>query len=138
MEKLLNKLLEMMGVGRIVVSYWDGETAHVSLPLGIIDGGTYGNGLWGEVELLDTDATLNFTCGDLYGEGEFYIGEGTVNLNYAPHNEGLAYTNELEDLITARIKELYNLDAAGSEQGMQGDGYLSLDIYTELEATPAA
>lgn len=138
MEKLLNKLLEMMGVSREVVTYFDGETASISLPLGKIDAGTYGEGLWGTVELLETDATLNFTCGDLYGEDEFYFGEGTVNLNYAPHNEGLAYTNELEDLITARIKDLYGLDADGSEQGMQGDDYLSLDIYTELEATQAA
>jgi len=94
--------------------------------------------LWGAVELLDTDATLDFTCGDLYGEGEFYFGEGTVNLNYAPGNEGLAYTNELEDIVTARIKDLYGLETGGSEQGMQGDDYLSLDIYTELEQTQAA
>ena len=138
MMKMLEKLLEMMGVDRSVVTYSDAETASISLPLGVIDGGTYSEGLWGTVELLDTDATLDFTCGDLYGEGEFYIGEGTVNLNYAPGNEGLAYTNELEDLITARIKDLYGLDASGSEQGMQGDDYLSLDIYTEVEQTQAA
>ena len=138
MEKLLNKLLEMMGVGMEVVQDFDGEVAIVNLPLGMIEGGTYGEGLWGTVELLDTDAVLTFTCGDIYGEDEFYFGEGTVNLEYAPHNEGLAYTNELEDIITARIKDLYGLDADGSEQGMQGDEYLSLDIYTELEATQAA
>ena len=138
MMELLNKLLEMMGVDMSVVTYSDGETVQISLPLGMIEGGTYGDGLWGDVTLLDTDATLNFTCGDLFGEDEFYFGEGTVNLNYAPHNEGLAYTNELEDLIVARIKDLYGLDSGGSEQGMQGDDYLSLDIYTELEATQAA
>ena len=87
---------------------------------------------WKAVQLLDTDAVLTFTCGDLYGHGEFCFGEGTVNLNYAPHNEGLAYTNELEDIVTARIKDLYNLDAGGSEQGMQGDEYLSLDIYNSV------
>ena len=138
MMKMLEKLLEMMGVDMTVVTYSDAETASISLPLGVIDGGTYSEGLWGTVELLDTDATLDFTCGDLYGEGEFYIGEGTVNLNYAPGNEGLAYTNELEDLITARIKDLYGLDASGSEQGMQGDDYLSLDIYTEVDEPMAA
>ena len=138
MMELLNKLLEMMGVDMSVVTYSDGETVQISLPLGMIEGGTYGDGLWGDVTLLDTDATLNFTCGDLFGEDEFYFGEGTVNLNYAPRNEGLAYTNELEDLITQRIKDLYGLDSGGSEQGMQGDDYLSLDIYTELEATQAA
>jgi len=138
MKVMLEKLLEMMGVDASVVTYSDNETAHVSLPLGLIAGGSYSDGLWGDVELLDTDATLNFECGDLYGEGEFYFGEGTVNLNYAPDNEGLAYTNELEGLITARIKDLYGLDACGSEQGMQGDDYLSLDIYTEVSEPVAA
>ena len=138
MKKMLEKLLEMMGVDASVVTYSDNYTAHVSLPLGLIAGGSYSNGLWGDVSLLDTDATLDFTCGDIYGEGEFYFGEGTVNLNYAPDNEGLAYTNELEGLITARIKDLYGLDACGSEQGMQGDDYLSLDIYTEVSEPVAA
>ena len=138
MMRMLEKLLEMMGVDASVVTYSDNETASISLPLGLIAGGSYTDGLWGAVELLDTDATLNFTCGDLYGEGEFYFGEGTVNLNYAPGNEGLAYTNELEDIVTARIKDLYGLETGGSEQGMQGDDYLSLDIYTELEQTQAA
>lgn len=138
MEKLLNKLLEMMGVGMEVVTDFDGEVAWISLPLGKISADTYEGGYWGDVELLETDATLNFTCGDLYGEDEFYFGEGTVNLEYAPDNKGLAYTGELEDLITQRIKDLYGLDADGSEQGMQGDDYLSLDIYTELEQTLAA
>ena len=138
MKKMLEKLLAAMGVDHSVVTYSDSETASISLPLGLIPAGTYTNGLWGTVELLDTEATLDFTCGDLYGEGEFYIGEGTVNLNYAPGNEGLAYTNELEDIVTARIKELYGLDTGGSEQGMQGDDYLSLDIHTELELTQAA
>ena len=138
MMRMLEKLLEMMGVDASVVTYNDGETASISLHLGLIEGGSYSNGLWGDVTLLDTDATLNFTVGDLYGEGEFLFGEGTVNLNYAPGNEGLAYTNELEDIVTARIKDLYGIDAVGSEQGMQGDDYLSLDIYTELEQTQAA
>jgi len=138
MMRMLEKLLEMMGVDASVVTYSDNETASISLPLGLIAGGSYSDGLWGDVTLLDTDATLDFTCGDLYGEGEFYFGEGTVNLNYAPGNEGLAYTNELEDIVTARIKDLYGLETGGSEQGMQGDDYLSLDIYTELEQTQAA
>ena len=107
MMRMLEKLLEMMGVDASVVTYSDNETASISLPLGLIAGGSYSDGLWGDVTLLDTDATLDFTCGDLYGEGEFYFGEGTVNLNYAPGNEGLAYTNELEDIVTARIKDLW-------------------------------
>ena len=129
MKKMLEKLLAAMGVDMSVVDDWDGVTAHVSLPLGLIEGGVYENRLWGTVELLDTDATLNFTCGDLYDEGEFEIGEGTVNLNYAPGNEGLAYGGDLEDLVVDRIHDLYGgISACGSEQGMQGDRYLSLDV----------
>ena len=131
MEKLLNKVLEMMGVGREVVYKFDGEVAIVNLPLGKIDGGTYTDGLWGNVQLHDTDAVLTFMCGDLYDEGEFNFGEGTVNLEYAPNNKGLAYTSDLETLVTDRIKDLYGLDAVGSEQGMQGDEYLSLDLWTK-------
>lgn len=135
MEKMLNKLLEMMGVGMEVVHNWDGEVAIVNLPLGLIEGGKYGDGLWGDVTLLDTDAVLTFMCGDIYGDDEFNFGEGCVNLEYAPGNKGLAYSNELEDLITQRIKDLYGIGACGSEQGMQGDEYLSLDIWHgELEA----
>ena len=131
MEKMLNKVLEMMGVGMEVVYKFDGEVAIVNLPLGKIEGGTYEGGLWNTVQLLDTDAVLTFMCGDLYGEDEFNFGEGTVNLEYAPNNKGLAYTSDLETLVTDRIKDLYGLDAGGSEQGMQGDEYLSLDLWTK-------
>ena len=78
MEKMLNKVLEMMGVGMEVVYKFDGEVAIVNLPLGKIEGGTYEGGLWNTVQLLDTDAVLTFMCGDLYGEDEFNFGEGTV------------------------------------------------------------
>lgn len=128
MKKLLDKLLNAMGVGREVVTYWDGEVATIQLHLGKIDGGTYTDGLWGTVKLDDTDAYLQFNAGDLYGEDEFYLGEGMVNLNYAKGNKGLAYTSDLEDLITQRIADLYDLHASGSEQGMQGKNYLSLDV----------
>ena len=131
MEKMLNKVLSMMGVGMEVVDNWDGEVAVINLPLGKIEGGTYEGGLWNTVQLLDTDAVLTFMCGDLYFEDEFNFGEGTVNLEYAPNNKGLAYTSDLETLVTDRIKDLYGLDAGGSEQGMQGDEYLSLDLWTK-------
>ena len=101
------------------------------MPLGRISADTYKGELWGDVQLEDTDATLTFAVGDLYDGNTFSIGEGEVNLNYAQGNTGLAYTSELEDVITARIKDLYNLSADGSEQGMQGDDYLSLDVWAE-------
>jgi hypothetical protein len=34
-------------------------------------------------------------------------------------------------VITARIKDLYNLNTDGSEQGMQGDDYISLDVWMD-------
>ena len=139
MQKLLNKLLDVLGVDMSVVQSWDGETGIVNLPLGKIDAGVYSNGLWGDVTLLETDAVLTFMCGDIYSDDEFNLGEGTVNLEYAPDNKGLAYTNELEDYICARIREQYGIEACGSEQGMQGDEYLSLDIWhkaLEVENNP--
>ena len=122
-----------MGVtaGDIELSSVDGNLWRVYLPLGRISADTYIGELWGNVQLEDTDATLTFAVGDLYDGNTFSIGEGEVNLNYAESNTGLAYTSELEDIITARIKDLYNLSADGSEQGMQGDDYLSLDVWAE-------
>ena len=133
MQKLLIKLFELMGVtaGDIELSSIDGNLWRVYLPLGRISADTYNGELWGDVQLEDTDATLTFAVGDLYDGNTFSIGEGEVNLNYAQGNTGLAYTSELEDVITARIKDLYNLSADGSEQGMQGDDYLSLDVWAE-------
>ena len=138
MQGLLIKLLEMMGVtaGDVKLSSIDGNLWRLYLPLGLISAGTYEGELWGNVELVETDATLTFAVGDLYGENSFGIGEGEVNLNYASTNTGLAYTSELEDVITARIKDLYNLKSDGSEQGMQGLDYLSLDVFADtLEGT---
>ena len=101
------------------------------LPLGKISADTYKGELWGDSKIEDTDAWLTFTVGNLYAEKEFSFGEGIVNINYADDNKGLAYTGELEDVITARIKDLYNLSADGSEQGMQGDDYVSLDLWMD-------
>ena len=133
MQKLLIKLFELMGVtaGDIELSSIDGNLWRVYLPLGRISADTYKGELWGDVQLDQTEATLTFAVGDLYDGNTFSIGEGEVNLNYAEGNTGLAYTSELEDVITARIKDLYNLSADGSEQGMQGDDYLSLDVWAE-------
>jgi len=86
---------------------------------------------WGDAQIEDTDAWLTFTVGNMYAANKFSIGEGRVNLNYAAGNEGLAYTGDLEDVVTQRIKDLYNLKADGSEQGMQGDDYISLDIWID-------
>ena len=134
MQKLLIKLLEMMGVtagGDVTVECIDNFMWRIELPLGKIDGGTYEGKHWGDAVIEDTDAVLYFFVGNLYSSNSFSIGEGQVNLNYADSNEGLAYTGDLEDVVTQRIKDLYNLKADGSEQGMQGDDYISLDIWMD-------
>ena len=77
MENMLNKLLDTMGVGSEVTEYFDEGVVLVTLPLGNIAGGIYENELWGDAVIEDTDAALNFTFGDVYGDGEINIGEGT-------------------------------------------------------------
>ena len=124
----------------VAVEELDIDMWQLKFDLGTIPGGNYVGGYWGDVSIADTSATLTVTVGDLYEEDEFNIGEGTVNLNYVG-NSGLAYTSELEALITDRIQDLYpGLNASGSEQGMQGDDYLSLDLWTQknLDATAYA
>ena len=126
--KEIKDLLEQMGVGNEVIEQSDGEVAFISLPLGKIDGGIYENKLWGDAVIEDTDASLEFSAGYIYEQDEFDIGEGTVNLNYLPES-GLAYGGDLEDTIVNRIHDLYpGISACGSEQGMQGERYLSLDV----------
>jgi hypothetical protein len=112
----------------VAVEQLDDNLWNLLFPLGTIPAGTYDGGYWGDATISETDATLTLTVGDLYDEGEFVIGEGTVVLNYAEHS-GLAYTGDLEDVVTQRITDLYGFGATGSEQGMQGEDYLSLDIF---------
>lgn len=135
MQKIILKLLDMMGispkVGKFGFVSADSNMWILTLPLGKIDAGTYEGKHWGDVVIDDTDAELVFTVGDVYDWNTFSFGEGTVKLNYAKGNTGLAYTGELEDVVTARIKDLYGIDASGSEQGMQGDDYLSLDLWVD-------
>ena len=120
-----NLVFDGVSVEQLDVDLWQ-----LKFPLGVIPAGTYAGGYWGDATIEETDAVLCVTVGDLYEEDEFKIGEGTVNLRYVEHS-GLAYTGELEELITDRIGDLYpGLCAGGSEQGMQGDDYLSLDVWT--------
>lgn len=114
----------------VAVEQLEDNLWNLQFPLGTIPAGTYEGGYWGDATISETDATLTLTVGDLYDEGEFVIGEGTVVLNYAEHS-GLAYTGDLEEVVTQRIKDLYGINASGSEQGMQGEDYLSLDIFED-------
>tara|TARA_B100000900_G_scaffold386355_1_gene376762 strand:+ start:268 stop:690 length:423 start_codon:yes stop_codon:yes gene_type:complete len=105
------------------------DTWQLTFDLGVIPAGTYEGGYWGDASITMTDAKLTVIVGDLFEEGTFEIGEGIVGLNYTD-DSGLAYTGELEDIVTDRIATLYpGLKADGSEQGMQGDDYLSLDLW---------
>ena len=134
MQKLLIKLLDLMGIqagDAVVIEAVDYYLWRFDLPLGKIDAGTYEGKHWGDSKIVETDAWLTFTVGNLYSANEFDFGEGVVNINYADDNTGLAYTGDLEAVITARIKDLYNLSADGSEQGMQGDDYISLDLWQD-------
>ena len=115
----------------VAVEQLEDNLWNLQFPLGTIPAGTYEGGYWGDATISETDATLTLTVGDLYDEGEFVVGEGTVVLNYAEHS-GLAYTGDLEQVVTQRIKDLYGFKATGSEQGMQGEDYLSLDIFESV------
>ena len=113
------------------VDEFDNNTWQLTFDLGTIPGGTYDGGYWGDATIGDTAAALTVIVGDLLEDGKFRVGEGMVGLNYADHS-GLAYTGELEDIVTGRIATLYpGLVADGSEQGMQGDDYLSLDLWVK-------
>jgi hypothetical protein len=130
----MNLLTELVKAGLVfdvvTVEQLDDNLWNLQFPLGTIPAGTYDGGYWGDATISETDATLELTVGDLYDEDEFVVGEGTVVLNYA-NGSGLAYTGDLEEVVTARIKDLYGFKATGSEQGMQGEDYLSLDIYSD-------
>lgn len=127
--QILEKLRNIPGV---TVEEVDTALYSISIPLGDGFAGEYAGGLWGDVAITNDSLVLNTTYGDLYDEGEFYFGEGTVELDYVA-GSGLAYTGPLDDLVGERLRAVTGglLSASGSEQGMQGDDYLSLDVYEE-------
>ena len=80
---------------------------------------------------------MDFVYGDIYGEYDENFGEGFINLNYA-EGSGLAYTGELDRRIEDKLYDMTGglLHCSGSEQGMQTDEYLSVDVG-ELEEVTA-
>ena len=132
--QILEKLRNIPGV---TVEEVDTALYSISIPLGDGFAGEYAGGLWGDVAITNDSLVLNTTYGDVFGEGpdsEFgeIFGEGTVELDYVA-GSGLAYTGPLDDLVGERLRAVTGglLYASGSEQGMQGDDYLSLDVYVE-------
>jgi len=104
--------------------------SQITISLGNGWAGKYKGGYWGDCEIVDDELQITFSAGDIYNNGDFYIGEGRVSLTYADDNEGMAYTGELDRAVGQVLRRVTNsiLTCGGSEQGMQDDDYLSVDI----------
>ena len=116
---------------RIVDISSEGDNASmVTISLGYGWAGEYAGGYWGDCEIEDDELQITFSVGDIYEDGDFNIGEGIVRLTYAENNKGMAYTGELDKEVGQALREVTNgmLDCGGSEQGMQDDTYLSVDM----------
>jgi len=102
----------------------------VTISLGNDWAGHYEGGYWGDCSIDDDELQITFSVGDIYEDGDFHIGEGIVRLTYSADNEGMAYTGELDKEVGQALREVTNgmLDCGGSEQGMQDDTYLSVDM----------
>ena len=132
--QILEKLRNIPGV---TVEEVDTALYSISIPLGDGFAGEYAGGYWGDCAIANDSLVLKTVYGDVFGEGpdsEYgeIFGEGTVELDYVA-GSGLAYTGALDDLVGERLRAVTGglLSASGSEQGMQGDDYLSLDVYEE-------
>lgn len=127
--QILEKLRNIPGV---IIEEADENLYSISIPLGEGFAGEYAGGLWGDVAITNDSLVLHTTYGDLYDEGEYCFGEGRVDLDYVA-GSGLAYAGPLDDLVGERLLAVTGgaISASGSEQGMQGDDYLSVDVYEE-------
>ncbi len=101
----------------------------VSINLGTGWAGSYAGGYWGDCTITNDELKLAFIYGDIYNEGEESFGEGTVQLDYAD-GSGLAYTGALDKAVEEKLEEITGglITCSGSEQGMQGHDYLSVDV----------
>jgi len=96
----------------------------------VVEFNTAGNGLWSGEErtVRITDMQLGYVADELdFGELRVYFDRRTWNVN----EHGLIYTDrqfmrELQAFLTEH--GLVGKDVSYSEQGMQGDDYVSLDI----------
>tara|TARA_B100000927_G_scaffold287526_1_gene280570 strand:- start:853 stop:1272 length:420 start_codon:yes stop_codon:yes gene_type:complete len=131
--EILNKLQEKLG-DRITICD-EFEELHrqnfysVAIDLGTGFAGTYKGGYWGDCAITNDELKLHFTYGDIYEEGEENFGEGIVELEYV-EGSGLAYTGALDTLVEETLEEITGglITCSGSEQGMQGEDYLSVDM----------
>ncbi len=98
---------------------------------------TYGNGYWSRavkaVEIVDMQVSYCNEEKD-FGELRVYFNTETWDVT----KDGLIYTDsgfitDLRNFLT--MHGLDNLDVEYSEQGMQGDDYVSLDIGADFIAS---
>ena len=131
--EILNKLQEKLGTAITIEDEFDGigrmNFYSVAINLGTGFAGLYEGGYWGDCTITNDELKLHFTYGDIYDEGEENFGEGIVELEYTK-GSGLAYTGALDKLVENKLEELTGglITCSGSEQGMQGEDYLSVDM----------
>ena len=137
--EFLNKLKTALGDRVTICDEFDeiGRQNFYSVAVNLGKGwaGSYKGGYWGDCTITNDELTLDFTYGDIYGEYEENFGEGFINLDYA-EGSGLAYTGALDRLIEDKLYDMTGglLHCSGSEQGMQTDEYLSVDVGELVEA----
>jgi len=122
---------------RIVDISDEGNNASmITISLGNDWAGHYEGGYWGDCSIDDDELQITFSVGDIYEDGDFHIGEGIVRLTYSADNEGMAYTGELDKYVGQVLRRVTDgmLDCSGSEQGMQDESYLSVDIEDMRDA----
>tara|TARA_B100000683_G_C12123770_1_gene404645 strand:+ start:101 stop:535 length:435 start_codon:yes stop_codon:yes gene_type:complete len=137
MYKYANAFLTKLNAMKHVEVKWNdfAEGYSITVDLGKGWAGDYDKadwGGWGNVSITSDD--LEFETTLVNEGGEIYFYEGTVAIEYAK-DSGLVYTSKLEDKLMEVLEERTNgaLTAHGSEQGMQTDTYLSLDVYADEE-----
>jgi hypothetical protein len=125
----LNKAIDD-NVVTIAKETFNGDTEYrftLPIPKEVLGDGSFAGGYWGEGTVKVQDTALTFAI----NIAEDYTGEGRVKLEYTSQ-DGLVYTSKLEDTICEYILETYGIGCNGSEQGMQGYDYLSVDVeYVE-------
>jgi len=91
---------------------------------------TAGDGLWSDTAKAVDIHTLGLTVfedeGDKWGELRVYFDTDTWDID----EDGLIYTDDafLSELQNVLLRAGFNTDVDYSEQGMQGDDYVSLDV----------
>lgn len=127
MFKLIEKLQK---IDAVTVNTTDEANVYaVTVNLGSGYAGKYDGGFWGDCAITNDTLELDFLYGKLYDDDETDFGEGYVHLDYV-EGSGLAYTGDLDEIVADKLYEVTGglLTCGGSEQGMQGDDYLSVDV----------